>query len=349
MSKTQNASESNFIVGIDLGTSRSAIIAENGTKGTVESIVGWPHDLIGAKVLGNTIAVGATAVEFREFLDISYPLANGVIKEGIERDTQAAEELIRHIISLAEVPEKKKICGIIGVPAKASLQNKKVLLNLAKKFMNQVTLVSEPFAIAYREEKLNNSIVIDLGAGTINFCSMKGRIPDENSQVSLEKAGNFVDGLFYDALKFKFPDTQLTLNIVKKLKEQYGTIEKGNGKVVVELRMNGKPQAHDITDELISSCSVFVPDMLEIIKKLIVSFDPEFQQEAMRNVILAGGMSNIKGYENVIKKSLCDYGEVQIHKIEDPVYAVAEGALKIGTDIPVKFWSQLGDTADNGR
>ncbi len=349
MPKVQGTSESNFIVGIDLGTSRSAIVTENGVKGVVESIVGWPQDIIGLKVLGNSIAIGDTALEFREFLEISYPLANGVIKEGVHRDIEAAEELIKHILSLAEVPEKKKICGIVGVPAKASLQSKEILLNLSKKHMNQVTLISEPFSIAYREERLNNSIIIDLGAGTINFCTMKGRIPDENNQVSLEKAGNYVDNILFDALKRKFPDAQLTPNVVKKLKEKHGTIESGGGNIVVELRMHGKPQSLDITEEMINACSAFVPNMIEEIKKLVVSFDPEFQEEAMKNIILAGGMSKIKGYDTIIKESLSDYGDAQIHAIDDPVYAVAEGALKIGTDIPVKYWSQLGETVAGGK
>ncbi|MDR4499744.1 MAG: rod shape-determining protein [Candidatus Scalindua sp.] len=349
MAKNQISSESNFIVGIDLGTSRSAIVTENGVKGVVESIVGWPQDIIGVKVLGNSIAIGDTAIEFRELLEISHPLAHGVIKEGVPRDIEAAEELIKHIISLAEVPEKKKICGIIGVPAKASLQSKQILLDLTKKHMHQVTLISEPFAVAYREERLNNSIVIDLGAGTLNFCTMKGRIPDQNNQVSLEKAGNFIDTLLFESLKNKFPDAQLNLNIVKKLKEKHGTIQRGGGKIVAELRMHGKPRVLDITDEMISACSAFVPNMIEEIKKLVISFDPEFQEEAMKNIILAGGMSKVKGYDAVIKEALADFGDAQIHIIDDPVYAVAEGALKIGTDIPVKYWSQLGETAASGK
>ncbi len=348
MAKDRNAS-SNFIVGIDLGTSCSAIVAENGVKGVVESIVGWPQDIIGVKVLGNSIAIGDTAREFREFLEISYPLSNGVIKEGVERDIEAADELIKHILSLAEVPEDKKICGIVGVPAKASQQSKQILLDLSKKHMHQVTLISEPFSIAYREGKLNNSIIVDLGAGTIDFCTMKGRIPDENSQVSLEKAGNHVDSVLFDSLKLKFPDAQLTTNLVKKLKETYGTIERDSSKIEVELRMDGKPQSLDITEEMINACSTFVPDVIEEVKKLVVSFDPDFQEEAMKNIVLSGGMGTVKGYGAVIKKALSDYGDAQINVVDDPVYAVAEGAVKIGTDIPVKYWSQLGVTEAGGR
>ena len=37
-----------WAVGIDLGTSRSAIVASNGQRAWVESYVGWPKDFGGA-------------------------------------------------------------------------------------------------------------------------------------------------------------------------------------------------------------------------------------------------------------------------------------------------------------
>lgn len=38
-------------VGIDLGTSRSAICASNGGRNLVESYVGWPVDMVARKVV----------------------------------------------------------------------------------------------------------------------------------------------------------------------------------------------------------------------------------------------------------------------------------------------------------
>lgn len=343
MAKSKDKSGSNYLVGIDLGTSRSAIVTEDGIRGVAESVVGWPQDIIGVKVLGSSIAIGVRALELREFLEISFPLENGVIKEGVDRDIEAAEELLKHILSLAEIPEDKNLCGVIGVPSKASVQSKRILMDLATKVLGKVMLISEPFAIAYREEKLNNSIIIDMGAGTTNFCAMKGKIPDDNNQAPLSKAGNFVDKVLLDALKHKYPDTQLTINIAKRLKEKYGTVETGTENIIVKLRVHGKLQAHDITEEIIHACTSFVPDMIEEIEKLIISFDPDFQVEAMQNIILAGGMSKIKGYPAVIKEELREYGDVKVHIVDDETYAGAEGALKIGTDIPLKYWSQVGD------
>jgi hypothetical protein len=42
---TRNSNE-NISIGIDIGTSRSAISASNGKKYWVESFVGWPKDFV---------------------------------------------------------------------------------------------------------------------------------------------------------------------------------------------------------------------------------------------------------------------------------------------------------------
>ena len=49
-------------VGIDLGTSHSAISASNGQKHVIESYVGWPVDLVARKVLKKEGLIGNEAV-----------------------------------------------------------------------------------------------------------------------------------------------------------------------------------------------------------------------------------------------------------------------------------------------
>jgi len=340
-------SESSFLVGIDLGTSRSVIIAEDGKKAYVESVVGWPSDIIGIKVIGKAVVFGQEAIENRESLDLCYPLSDGVIKEGVGRDLEAVEELINHLLSLVGASDRNDVCAVIGVPARASVQSKKILLEVAKKCINEVMLISEPFSVAYKEEKLCNSIVVDIGAGTTDLCAMKGRIPDEKNQVTIKKAGNSVDDVLLKALLERYPDTQVTINIVKRLKEQYGTVMKPKDPIVVKMRVAGKLQAHDITDEIVESCSLIVPNIIEELEKLIIGYDPDFMEAAMSNIILAGGMSGIKGLDELIEQDLAEYGDVKVHITGDQLYTGAEGALMLGKDIPVKFWKQLGELSED--
>ncbi|HXE79951.1 MAG TPA: hypothetical protein VNK41_04315, partial [Vicinamibacterales bacterium] len=87
-------------VGIDLGTSRSAISASNGGQFAVDSFVGWPADLVARKVLKRDVLVGREALDNRTMLELHRPLERGLLKEGSERDLQAARELLRHLLSL---------------------------------------------------------------------------------------------------------------------------------------------------------------------------------------------------------------------------------------------------------
>jgi rod shape-determining protein MreB len=69
-------------VGIDLGTSHSAIAASNGARHVVDSYVGWPVDMVARKVLKKSVLIGRDALENRTMLDLRRPLERGLIKEG---------------------------------------------------------------------------------------------------------------------------------------------------------------------------------------------------------------------------------------------------------------------------
>ena len=80
MSRKKTA-KGNLIVGVDLGTSRSAISASSRKKRWVDSYVGWPKDFIAKKVVGKSILFGEEALENRLSLDLSRPLAMGLLKK----------------------------------------------------------------------------------------------------------------------------------------------------------------------------------------------------------------------------------------------------------------------------
>ena len=57
-------------VGIDLGTSQSAIAASDGGRHLVDSYVGWPVDMVARKVVRKPVLIGAEALENRTQLDL---------------------------------------------------------------------------------------------------------------------------------------------------------------------------------------------------------------------------------------------------------------------------------------
>ncbi|MEO8037024.1 MAG: rod shape-determining protein, partial [Acidobacteriota bacterium] len=178
-------------VGIDLGTSRSAISASNGERFVVDSFVGWPVDMVARKVLKRAVLIGHEAVTNRTMLDLHRPLERGLLKEGSEKDVEAVRELLKHLLGLVGVGgttgqvETSHVRAVVGVPAAALRTNKQYLRNSMKGIVDSLMIVSEPFAVAYALDALLHTLIIDIGAGTTDFCVMKGRYPTEEDQRTL--------------------------------------------------------------------------------------------------------------------------------------------------------------------
>ncbi len=332
------SNEKDLLIGIDLGTSRTSVMSDRGLKTMIDSVVGYPKDLIGVKLLGATHVVGSDALE-RHYLNHYYPLEDGVIKETGDRDQEVAKELIRHVVSLAERQPGDRICGIVGVPARASAFNKEVLLELAREVMDVAMVISEPFMVAYGQDVLLNSIVIDIGAGTVDLCALKGKVPNEEDQVTLLKAGNYIDELLLESIQMRYPNVQINRRIAKAIKEQYAFVGKAPEPVKVTMRENGKPVAVDVTDELELACNAIV----EQIQYLVAGFDPEDQETALGNIILAGGGSRIRNLDGVLTEALKEYGHVRVQAVEDPDYAGCLGGLKLASDLPPDYWDHVGE------
>ncbi|MEO5366617.1 MAG: rod shape-determining protein [Magnetococcus sp. WYHC-3] len=346
---TSNNNGKQLFVGIDLGTSRTTVMSSRGAKAMVRSVVGYPKDIIGVKILNDTVVVGQPALDNHAYLNLHFPLADGVLKETSEKDEQSARELLRHVIGLAGAQAEEPVYGIIGVPARASVYNKSQLLKIADEMMTMAMVVSEPFMVAYGLDRLNNAIIIDIGAGTIDICAMKGTVPGPHDQVTLMKGGNYVDEVFSHAISESYPDVQMTPFLAQKIKEKHGFVGEPAEEVVVSLRANGKPMLHDVTRELRFACETVVPDILESLETLIATFDPENQQDALGNIILAGGGSNMVGLDVAIAEGLKAYGKVQVTRVADPDFSGCAGALKLATELPTEYWSQVGDTIGGNR
>ena len=111
---------------------------------------------------------------------------------------------------------------------------------------------------------------------------------------------------------------------------------------MVELPVDGKPTSFDLTDQLRAACSILIEPILQGIKKLVSTFDPEFQNKLKNRVLLAGGGSMVKGLDSAVEKAMKErLGGGKVIRIEEPIYGGSNGALKIAHDMPEEFWEQL--------
>jgi rod shape-determining protein MreB len=98
---------------------------------------------------------------------------------------------------------------------------------------------------------------------------------------------------------------------------------------------------HDIKDEVRRSCESILPALLETTTEMIARFDPEFQIKIKNNIVLAGGGSLIRGIGEYLQDALKEYGSCKVTRVTDPLFAGADGALRLAQDIPSKYWETL--------
>lgn len=334
-------------VGIDLGTSRTSVSASNGIRETIESFVGYPKDPVARKLLKKDVLFGREARDKRLSLNLHRPLEHGVLKfnaDGSE-DTEsrrAAMDLVKEIVRQARPRKDELVYAVIGVPAQAQINNKDAILQAARESVDSVMLCSEPFSVAYGLDMLEDVLVIDIGAGTVDLCRMHGTMPEESDQITMNTAGDFVDAELGKEIEKAYPEAQFTKQMLKEIKEKYSTVDSATEPVTVQFPVNGKPTDFDITEQMRTACQRIVPPIVEGLGQLIGSFDPEFQEKLKNRVLLAGGGSQIKGLDRAITTQMHEMlGGGNVIRIEEPIYGGANGALKIAHDMPEEYWEQL--------
>ena len=340
--------ENALLLGIDLGTSRSSIVSMRGARKTIESYVGWPKDAVSQKLFQTDVVYGRAALDNRLALDLYRPLEHGVIKgtnakskSDQDRDLEAAQLLLKHLVNQVEPGRDDVLYGVVGVPAQATVKNKKAIIECAREVLDSVMVVSEPFAVAYGLGRINETLVVDIGAGTTDLCRMHGTVPGDEDQLSSMVAGDAIDQQLSELLTKAYPDAQFTLNMCKEWKEQYGFVRGSTDRIEVQIPVSGKPTPHDITDQLVEACSIIIKPILDGIHELVASFNPEFQERLRNNIILSGGGGTLDGLTLKIQEGLDAVGGGHVTHVEEPMFAGAAGALQLAEDMPGDFWEEL--------
>lgn len=332
-------------VGIDLGTSRSSISASNSQRHVIESYVGWPLDMVARKVLKKPVLVGREALENRSMLDLHRPLEQGLIKEGSDKDEAAVKELLSHLLSLVGIDRDDrnglKVRAVVGVPAEALRVNKQHVRKALQGAVDNLLIVSEPFAVAYGLEALLHTMIIDMGAGTTDFCVMNGRLPTEDDQRTLPQAGDWIDEQLARLLRDRHPEAKTSIHMVRGWKEEFSFVGTPKSPVVVTAPVNGKPTQIDITEEMRLACESILPPLIESMLDLLSRVQPEFQERVRNNIVLSGGTALIRGLGPRLEQELQAVGGGKVRVVKDPIFIGSDGGLSIAMDAPDNDWERL--------
>lgn len=333
-------------VGIDLGTSRSAISASNGERFVVDSFVGWPADMVAKKILKRNVLIGHEAVANRTMLDLHRPLERGLLKEGSDKDVEAVRELLKHLLGLVGVKKNGKVevnnvRAVIGVPAAALRTNKQYLRNSMKGIVDSLMIVSEPFAVAYGLNALLHTMIIDIGAGTTDFCVMRGRYPTEEDQRTLTIAGDSIDAHLLKLIEERYPQANVTIFMVREWKEKFSFVGEPAQRATVTAPVKGVPTELDITNEIKTACETILPPVVETMLDLLSRVEPEFQERVRNNIILSGGGGLIRNLPRALETALKQVGGGKVTYMEDPVFVGSDGGLALALDAPDSDWERL--------
>jgi rod shape-determining protein MreB len=333
-------------VGIDLGTSRSSISASNGERFVVDSFVGWPADMVAKKILKRAVLIGHDAVTNRTMLDLHRPLERGLLKEGSDKDIEAVRELLKHLLGLVGVKANGKVDSgnvraVVGVPAAALRTNKQYLRNSMKGIVDSLMIVSEPFAVAYGLNALLHTMIIDIGAGTTDFCVMKGRYPTEEDQRTLTTAGDSIDLYLLKLIEERYPQANVTVFMVREWKEKFSFVGDPPQRAVVTAPVKGVPTELDISNEIKAACETILPPVIETMLDLLSRVEPEFQERVRSNIILSGGGGLIRNLPEALEGALQQVGGGRVKYMEDPVFVGSDGGLALALDAPDSDWEKL--------
>jgi rod shape-determining protein MreB len=348
-----------LLVGFDLGTNKSCVLAgaPNSTdiavSKVVPSVVGYVKDgIVDGIIAGNAqVLYGDDALRNMLHVRLVAPLAAGVIAE-----PDAARDFFRHLRSLVDPTGNTEIRAVIGVPANAGAQAREDIRRCAYGIFDRVLLIPEPFlaALGYRDDSrvgqsnyidpVVNSLFIDIGGGTSDVCLVQGYFPTSEDQISIPFAGDAIDEILHDELNRVYPNNGLSRHKVREIKEAHAYVGASRKPLEVKVIMGGKAHTIELGDTVARACNALIDRIYPTITTLISRASSDSVVALLQNIIVTGGGSQIRGIDTVLQKKLTDDGyenpKVKLAGTDYKRY-VAIGALKAARAARDNQWQVL--------
>ena len=182
------------------------------------------------------------------------------------------------------------------------------------------------------KDPVSNSLFVDIGAGTTDFCIIQGYFPKPEDLLSIPFGGNEVDVIMDQLIRETYPEVNLPISMVRGFKEEYSYVGEPESGVRVKVPVEGKPRKIEIGKQVGEACNRLVDEITESLKQVISSASPQSVFSLLQNIILTGGGSRIKNIDQEIQQKLLDDGyENPEVRLSDKDYSplVAIGALKV--------------------
>jgi actin-like ATPase involved in cell morphogenesis len=130
--------------------------------------------------------------------------------------------------------------------------------------------------------------------------------------------------------------------MVRRWKEDGSYVGGDVREQMIELSVDGKKQVVDVGDLVQIACEELIPHLVNAVKRIVSTADPEYQSILRNNIILSGGGSLIDGIADRIADELADIGDVRVWCCDEPIIRVADGALKLSMVMPDDEYTAIG-------
>ena len=359
-SASEDGKKRKMYVGLDLGTLLSCVVTKLTKPGSddvpgelIPTVVGYPEDGILAGILpGNSSMLhGEEAMANQLHLRLVHPLSDGVVQ-----DVDATKSFLNYLREKIDPERKREVLCVVGIPAEADAEAKENLKKAATGAFDGVLFIPEPFlaALGMRDEEqvgnpdyqdpVSNSLFVDIGAGTTDFCIVQGYFPKPEDLMSIPFAGNEVDVILDQAIREAYPEVEVPLSMIRDFKESYSYVGESESGVRVKVPVEGKPRKIEVGKQVGGACNQLLEEVFETIKKVIALASPESVFSLLQNIVLTGGGSRIRNIDQELQRLLLEDGyedpEVRISAREVKPF-VAIGAMKVAKAAREDQWVRL--------
>lgn len=337
------------LIGLDVGSFKTAITASNGRRAVLPSIVGRPVDANVRDQLGREVLLGNEVARNRVPMEIEFPFRRSSLCRWDVRTKadpgpateldHAAELLLEHALQLVQPEMNAPIYATLTIPAAASANYKHALLRSARSVFDAVMLSSAPFCVAYGSNQLAEALIIDIGASSTNLCVLTNSAPTTDQQLTLPVGSDSIDLEILRGISASLPGTELSLNTARRIKEKFGCVPTEPQTAMVATTTSGPEM--DLAPVLRQACRSIVPDIVDAVGQLLSSIESIHRTAVLQNITLAGGGGQLKDLVQVLQSAFSEWGQVRIQCVPDAAFAAATGALRLAESVSMSDWNRL--------
>lgn len=339
-------------VGLDLGSFQTSAVSSNGQRYSIPSAVAWPSDVFWDDVADGICQFGDHLNEANPELDVVCPLQKATFKFldpaetgfNLDRADQAQHSLkllARHAVLEVSPMSSQPMYGIVGCPARASDANRRKLLNCLQDFFTGLMVVPEAVLVAFALDRTQDSLVIDIGAGSTDISPIvNGELQTQDS-ITLPMGGDWIEDALAHEIALQHKGLPVPRNTLREIKEVFGTLFNDQTPATVTVLDDDAQHDLNVRSALASACRILGPSISNAVHEVLSCFDAQTAERLIQNTILTGATVGLEGVTELVSQSLSSFGAANVTSVDDTQFVCAVGACRMAESLQQQDWLKL--------